>query len=583
MSMRWLQPLLFSAMTATAATAAIVALPETPARACGGFFCDNTQPVNQAAERIIFSRGPDGQVTAVIQIRYEGPAERFAWMLPVAGRPDIRVSSDLAFSRLQQATNPSYRLNTTVEGTCRAEQLADSAGFADTASSADSFSPPSADPDGVTVVDQGSVGPYDYVVISVDSGMSAPASVAVEWLQENGFDIDDAGAARIGPYLESGMNLLSFRLTKGNDAGAIRPVILGFGAGLASIPIRPTAVAAVDDMGVMVWVVGPHRAVPVNYAALELNEALINWFSPNATYNNVVTEAANQAGGQGFVTEMSGPAEPLREVILPASEISAWDQFRENLTVLRSPSALANLVNAFGGHDGFAETLSAHLVPPAGFTIDDILRCPTCVPLATDENGALVDFDAAAFLAAMESNVIDPMRHTSALFEGATVTRFYTTMSASEMTVDPSFDFNPDLPEVSASHVAERVIECSEAFFRSEAPWRVVLADGQVVRGFGQNWPFLLGTSDMPANARILRVGTSGRGEVIVDNTPTIADDVAANNADVQRRVAERTGGPNPVDGLESAGGACAGGELGGTSLLTLLGLLAARRRRVRA
>lgn len=102
--MRWFLPVLFSAFSAAVAT---VGLVDTPAHACGGFFCDNAQPVNQAAERIIFSRAPDGTVTAVIQILYEGPAERFAWMLPVAGTPEIRVSSDLAFTRLQQATNPS--------------------------------------------------------------------------------------------------------------------------------------------------------------------------------------------------------------------------------------------------------------------------------------------------------------------------------------------------------------------------------------------------------------------------------------------------------------------------------------------
>src|SRR5262245_40767465 len=93
-----------------------------PARACGGFFCSQAQPVNQAAERITFSQNGDGTVTAVIQILYQGPSENFSWLLPISTVPqgdDIAVASDLAFTRLQQATNPSYNLTTRVEGTCR--------------------------------------------------------------------------------------------------------------------------------------------------------------------------------------------------------------------------------------------------------------------------------------------------------------------------------------------------------------------------------------------------------------------------------------------------------------------------------
>lgn len=76
------------------------------AEACGGFFCSQQAPVNQAAERIIFSQNGDGTVTAVVQILYEGPSEEFAWVLPVPGIPDVGVSSDIVFTRLQAATNP---------------------------------------------------------------------------------------------------------------------------------------------------------------------------------------------------------------------------------------------------------------------------------------------------------------------------------------------------------------------------------------------------------------------------------------------------------------------------------------------
>src|SRR5688572_2935681 len=106
----------------TAAAAAMFGIGRD-ARACGGFFCSQTSPVNQAAERIVFADNGNGTVTAVIQILYQGPAENFSWVLPISTVPksgeSIAVASNLAFTRLQAATNPSYSLTLRVEGTCR--------------------------------------------------------------------------------------------------------------------------------------------------------------------------------------------------------------------------------------------------------------------------------------------------------------------------------------------------------------------------------------------------------------------------------------------------------------------------------
>ncbi len=511
-------------LTALAATALFA---PAPARACGGFFCDNSQPVNQAAERIIFTHAPDGTVSAVIQIQYAGPAERFAWMLPVAGSPEVRVSSNAAFARLQSATNPQYTLTTRVEGTCRDDGLFfGPRAVADGSASDAGVSPPAGE---VTVVNQGSVGPYDFVVISVSPDVTEHSAVAVQWLSDNGYQIDEGGAATLEPYLAGGMNLLAFRLTKGNDAGSIRPVVITFGQGMASIPIRPTAVAAVADMGVMVWVLGAHRAVPVNYMSLELNEALINWMSPGTNYNDVVTEAANQAGGQGFVTEMAGAAAPLADAILAPWEREQWTTIRTTNWANRHGELLSTVFGQFGSFDGMRDVLTATVPLPSGVTLEQFLACPGCY--YTFEQTQIAGFDPSAFLDSMQTNAIDPMEETRQLFEQhAYVTRMYTTMSADEMTRDPAFDFNADLGDYSNVHNAERVIECSPSVSQFEAPWRVLLADGQIVRGSGNVWPFTATDGSMPANERILRIGTSGSGEVIQDNTASISAALVVHN-----------------------------------------------------
>src|SRR4051794_22905956 len=158
-----MRSLIRSSVLGIAAWAASFALPST-ALACGGFFCNQAQPVNQAAEGIIFADNGDGTVTAVIQIMYEGPSKNFSWLLPISSVPksdsDIGVASNLALQRLQAATNPNYSLTTTTEGTCRSEGFTNGAGSPSAAAGASSGGPLVVDGDdgGVTVEASGVVG-----------------------------------------------------------------------------------------------------------------------------------------------------------------------------------------------------------------------------------------------------------------------------------------------------------------------------------------------------------------------------------------------------------------------------------------
>ena len=83
------------------------------AHACGGLFCSSSGTVNQVAERIIFAQNDDDTITAVIEIRYQGPADAFAWVLPVpSGSVDVGVSSSQILDDLQTVSNPRYNFQT---------------------------------------------------------------------------------------------------------------------------------------------------------------------------------------------------------------------------------------------------------------------------------------------------------------------------------------------------------------------------------------------------------------------------------------------------------------------------------------
>jgi hypothetical protein len=531
---------LLNKFTATALLAGIpVALTTEPASACGGFFCSQQQPVNQAAERIIFADNGDGTITAVIQIMYEGPSENFSWLLPISTVPEgdqLGVASDIAFTRLQFATNPQFNLTTRVEGTCGEENPLLAGGVSRPRSETCDDNPllagcdlPDEDINGnpISVEASGVVGAFEYSVISVDPALADPVAPALEWLGANGYDVTPEGAGLIGPYLADGMYLLALRLTKGSDTGSIRPIKLTYAAEAPMIPIKLTAVAANRDMGVMTWVLSSARAVPLNYNALELNEARINWFNAASNYDQVVTAAADEAGGQGFVTEFAGPSSQLAEVVWRSDEEQDWQSVR-SATYFSFDDMFSAVFQRYQSYSGFWDAIRRSVTLEEGVSYDDFRTCPSCY---SDR----ATFAPTALFAAIDADVIEPLRGVQTLIDRAPyATRLYSTLSAAEMVVDPVFRFNPDLPELSNVHQAERVIECDPSVYEFEAPWRIDFPQGTTIRGTADSvgiWPDAV--SEQPANFRVLTLSTTGEGAVIADNAEVITADLSAYNAGV--------------------------------------------------
>ncbi len=540
-----------------------------PAAACGGFFCSQSQPVNQAAERIIFADNGDGTVTAVIQILYEGPSEKFSWLLPISSVPmgdEIAVASNLAFQRLQGATNPNYSLTVRVEGTCRSEGDFNTADGSQSAGGSASSGPRNAEGGNVTVEATGIVGAFEWTVISIDPALSKPVDAAVEWLGANGYDVPEGAPALIGPYLDDGMYLLALRLTKGSDVGSIRPLVLTYEGSKPSIPIKLTAVAANADMGVMTWVLGDAQAVPQNYLGLELNEARINWFNASSNYNSVVTAAADEAGGQGFVTEFAGSSSTLAQAVFTQFDESQWASFKSSVFP-GFQQMFDSAFNTYGQWDGFWDAVSAAVTLPATVKLADFKLCPNCY-------SSQVQFSPSVFVEALETGVIEPVRLVQSLINAhPMVTRLYTTLSADEMTLDPLFTFNPDLPDVSNQHTAERVIECNSNVGQFEAPWRIELPQGDIIRGGPQQvgmWPAEL--DSQPANRRILRQSEAGEGRLIENNAEPIDKQVTTYNDSLDLAAANARGGGCSTSGF--------GANAGTWSLLGLCAVLFGRARR---
>ena len=282
----------------------------------------------------------------------------------------------------------------------------------------------------------------------------------------------------------------------------------------------------------MVWVLGNARAIPDNFYHLELNEAVINWFNPSPTYNDVIIAAADEAGGQGFVTEQAGAAGEFSEAIYASWEQDQWQRLRTGSfgSMLEYLEAAAG---AFGTYDGFADLIADPEALPLreGATPEQFRQCIACY-FATDvavrnEAYPSTDYDPATdpvnnmdvrtFLEKMDEYVITPLSAMRDLFDNnEKVTRLYTTLSPEEMTVDPVFDFNPELPDFDNNHTAQQIMQCN-----ADTEWRIELPQGMTITGDGRTWPITL-DSEFPVNFRIVQLSTEGEGDEIEDNAAKI-------------------------------------------------------------
>jgi hypothetical protein len=502
-----------------------VLLSAAAAGACGGFFCGLT-PMNQVSERILFVDRGDS-VTAHVQIAYSGEAADFAWILPVPSRPSLAVSHNELFTQLQFATQPAFLLEW--------EEGVDDCGVLFPPFVRFEEASPTSVDDDVTVVAEERVGPYDTVVITADD----PEAV-VRWLADNGYQLGALGPELLAPYVDAGMHFLALRLAPDRELGDLQPIAMTYAAERPMIPIRLTAVATEPDLGVTAWILGEARAVPVNYRHVQINEALVDWFYGGFNYDDIVTAAVDEAeGGLAFVTDYAGPSLIMEGRIFQPDR---WDL--DALRRIDDPGRFVDALLRQGfPRDGQMQSLlRRHLPMPQTVLDEGVLQVVFGGDIEAWEqarqDGRLLSiaerafyndigafqewtgdlvFDPAAFVDDIDAVVVTPLRETQALFDTYPVlTRLYTTLSAEEMTRDPVFDFNPDLPEVSNLRTAAARWECEvgdpESVKFDELVLVVTLRDGREIRSRPfENFegPRAL-PLDVPAAAVIEQMRTSG-------------------------------------------------------------------------
>jgi hypothetical protein len=554
----------------------MIQLLVSQALACGGLFCSApTLPVDQTGERIVFAIDENaGKIEMHTQIAYEGPADKFAWLVPVPEVPELFLSTEALFTFLDRNTAPIFNLT----------QICDCCGFpgagggVDTDFAADSGfggEPP------VTVIATATVGPYETVTLQATS-----SQVLLDWLNNNQYYIPGDVGPFLDPYVAAGSYIVALRLQKDRSIGELAPIGLTYAGTTPTIPLTMTAVAATPDMSLIPWVLGSGRAVPENYLHVVINELAIDWWTAGSNYSDVVGRAADLAGGQAFATDFAGLTTNLRDILV-------WDgRFRVN--DLRATTNSRELWSAIL-QQGFVvddrlTALMRRFFPDSDAVLADIggggrdsgswgrdYDCDEegelgCEPAAT---GAAVD--------ALVAEVIEPLQRANDLFDRFVyITRLTSSASPAEMTVDPRFVINQGMPEVPQTRSATfQIGDCDEDGYN-----RLTLADGRWVDIPDEATlsSLSLTPSQYLANAfgdlpveRIEITGRSGDPVLVVDEAPQI-DDIRDT----------LPGGAPPAEDVDVPGGGSSAttsrcgcdGVGGGAWASAALALVALRRRR---
>ncbi|MGA2747357.1 MAG: DUF2330 domain-containing protein [Verrucomicrobiota bacterium] len=127
---------------------------------CFVFHWNKQKDINEPTQKAIILHDK-GREDMVLQVKYEGPAEEFGWLIPVPGLPEVRKGSMDCFYELSRLTQRSFgRMGSASAGMSR--------GMGEDA--------------GVNVIKVETVGAYEVAVLSATNAVSLG-----EWLEAHHF------------------------------------------------------------------------------------------------------------------------------------------------------------------------------------------------------------------------------------------------------------------------------------------------------------------------------------------------------------------------------------------------------------
>jgi hypothetical protein len=244
------------------------------AHACGGCFVPSESTV-VTGHRMAFAVSPT-QTVLWDQIQYAGDPSEFSWVLPVKRGAYVQVANDAFFDVLDPAT--AIAVQAPPEG-CSVGSGAD--GFGCGASAEDRTSLAGVaegtsggfnGENGVDVLHEGSVGPYETVTVA-----SEDPNALVVWLTSNGYVVPDSIVPVIDGYVEEGFDFIALKLQPGQGVRQMKPVrVVTPGSGPV-LPLRMVAAGVGAKVDLVLFVIGEGRYQAKDFDNVLLAPELVSW------------------------------------------------------------------------------------------------------------------------------------------------------------------------------------------------------------------------------------------------------------------------------------------------------------------
>lgn len=243
--------------------------------ACGGCFAPPVQGNDPgtvvASHRMVLSISTE-QTILWDQIQYTGAPTEFAWVLPVKPGARIEVGSDAFFDVLDAATQASIRPpRLTCGGSangCSIGSLAAASQSSFGCAAEQAVEDGSATPtDPVQVVNHGSAGPYETVILHASEPDALP-----KWLDQHGYAVPPDITPLIQTYVSEGFDFAALRLLPSSGVQQMRPVRVVLPGAVTSLPLRMVAAGTGARTAITLFVIGEGRWAPQNFP-----ESLLVW------------------------------------------------------------------------------------------------------------------------------------------------------------------------------------------------------------------------------------------------------------------------------------------------------------------
>lgn len=278
--------------SATALAALFVTLAPRPAAACGGCFAPppvDASPSLVTSHRMAFAVSPTRTVLWD-QFAYTGDPKDFSWVLPVRPGAYVEESTDAWFEALEAFTVPRV-LSPPLSCARSDESFSCGSSSSDSLAASGSAGPVNG---GVTVVHQGTVGPYETVTLN-----STNPNALVAWLTQHGYVVPPNIEPIIDAYVAEKFDFLALRLAPGQGISQMSPVRVVTPGGDWELPLRMVAAGVGSFVGITLFVIGEQRFSMPDLPMLTINPADLVFDFADGTSNYLELRSARLAANEG--------------------------------------------------------------------------------------------------------------------------------------------------------------------------------------------------------------------------------------------------------------------------------------------